>query len=117
MTNHLRSSLAAYSLSHRLQDCSAEVSLYEWLCPLYLSSLISLNAANSQTGGTLRSSSAPSALYDLVPPSAHVKTYGSRAFSNYAPTVWNNLPVSVRSSSSLPRFRTALKTHFFRLAF
>jgi hypothetical protein len=25
--------------------------------------------------------------------------------------------VSVRSSSSLPRFRTALKTHFFRLAF
>ena len=86
--------------------------------PSYLSSLISLRAANSQTGRTLRFSCDPSALYDLVPPSAHVETYGSRAFSNYAPTVWNHLPVSVRSSSSsLPRFRTALKIHFFRLAF
>jgi hypothetical protein len=45
-----------------------------------------------------------------------VKSYGNRAFSNYAPTVWNKLPVSVRSASSLPRFRTALKTHFFCIA-
>ena len=118
MTNHLRD-LHWLPIPYRI-DFKIAVLTFRCLngcAPSYLSSLISLRAANSQTGRTLRSSSAPSALYDLVPPSVHVKTYGSRAFSNYAPTVWNNLPVSVRSSSSLPRFRTALKTHFFRLAF
>ena len=38
-------------------------------------------------------------------------------FSNYAPTLWNNLPVFIRSSPSLPRFHSALKTHLFREAF
>ncbi len=85
--------------------------------PSYLSSLISRRVVDGRGGRVLGSSVAPSALYDLFLPSIHVKSYGNRAFSNYAPTVWNKLPVSVRSASSLPRFRTTLKTHFFCIAY
>ena len=53
----------------------------------------------------------------FAPPSVHIKSYGKRVFSNYAPTLWNNLPVFIRSSPSLQRFRSALKTHLFREAF
>ena len=43
--------------------------------------------------------------------------FGDRSFSVAAPTLWNNLPASLRSMSSISSFRSQLKTHLFRLAF
>ena len=42
---------------------------------------------------------------------------GSRAFHASAPKEWNRLPLSLRSSNSLPSFKKRLKTHYFSLAF
>ena len=38
---------------------------------------------------------------------------GRRSFSYAAPTVWNSLPYSLRSSTSLSSFCRGLKTHLF----
>ena len=42
---------------------------------------------------------------------------GSRVFHASAPKEWNRLPISLRSSNSLPSFKKRLKTHYFSLAF
>ena len=42
---------------------------------------------------------------------------GARAFHCCAPSLWNNLPLSVRSASSVATFKKFLKTHLFDLAF
>ena len=42
---------------------------------------------------------------------------GKRAFSVIGPRLWNSLPPSTRNSSSLPIFRSRLKTHLFKIAF
>ena len=39
--------------------------------------------------------------------------FGFRSFRAAAPTVWNSLPDSVRSSNTLISFRRHLKTHYF----
>ena len=42
---------------------------------------------------------------------------GARSFHSCAPSLWNNLPLSVRSASSVATFKKYLKTHLFDLAF
>ena len=42
---------------------------------------------------------------------------GARAFSSCSPSLWNNLPLSVRSATSVATFRRRLKTNLFDLAF
>ena len=42
---------------------------------------------------------------------------GERAFRSCAPSLWNNLPLSVRSATSVATFRRCLKTYLFNLAF
>ena len=42
---------------------------------------------------------------------------GARAFSSCAPSFWNNLPLSVRSATSVATFRRRFKTYLFDLAF
>ena len=49
------------------------------------------------------------------PAPRYSKTNG--AFSHSAPKVWNALPYNIRSESSLQKFKSLLKTHFFKLAF
>ena len=39
------------------------------------------------------------------------------AFSQAAPTVWNELPFNIRAADTLGRFRNILRTHYYRLAF
>ena len=41
----------------------------------------------------------------------------ARAFSSCSPSLWNNLPLSVRSATSVATFRRRLKTYLFDLAF
>ena len=40
---------------------------------------------------------------------------GKRAFSVIGPRLWNSLPPDTRNSSSLPIFRSRLKTHLFKI--
>ena len=42
---------------------------------------------------------------------------GARAFHSCAPSLWNNLPLSVHSASSVATFEKYLKTHLFNLVF
>ena len=53
----------------------------------------------------------------LVDPRSRTITYGEGAFSVWGPRIWNALPANIRSSNSLSQFKSALKTHFFRLAY
>ena len=40
--------------------------------------------------------------------------YGERTFAFAAPKLWNSIPEHIKSASSLPTFKTALKTYLFR---
>jgi hypothetical protein len=44
----------------------------------------------------------------------HKTVLGSRRFSVAAPRIWNNLPLTTRTSVNFTVFKTALKTHLFR---
>ena len=58
---------------------------------------------------TLRSSSQH--LLAVHPVNMH--TYGDRSIVASAPTLWNSLPLTIRNTSSLDDFKSALKTHLF----
>ena len=49
----------------------------------------------------------------LIQPLARL-SIGRRAFSVCAPRLWNALPLSLRSATSLPSFKRSLKTHYFQ---
>ena len=49
----------------------------------------------------------------FVTPRVNTKTFGERSFSYAGPSVWNNLPQTLRHSDSAPSFKAALKTHRF----
>jgi len=49
----------------------------------------------------------------LVAPRTVRATIGDRAFPAAAASAWNSLPETVRSSPSLPVFRSRLKTELF----
>ena len=53
----------------------------------------------------------------LKVPKRNTKTFGERSFSFLAPSVWNSLPSGLRNSSTLPLFKSRLKTHLFMTAF
>ena len=77
--------------------------------PIYLAEML-VPCSNSEHD--LRSS------YDnLLVPATDSVTYGDRAFSVLGPSLWNNLPKKIRCSSSVPSFKSALKTHLFKQSF
>nr|XP_061839065.1 uncharacterized protein LOC133621161 isoform X1 [Nerophis lumbriciformis]XP_061839075.1 uncharacterized protein LOC133621161 isoform X1 [Nerophis lumbriciformis] len=53
----------------------------------------------------------------LTVPDTRLKLRGDRAFAVAAPKLWNDLPLSVRQASSLPVFKSLLKTYFYSMAF
>jgi exonuclease III len=76
------------------------------LAPQYLTQLIrpyrprrSLRSANKD-------------LLDL--PKMSLKRYGCRSFQYAAPTLWNNLPESIRSNKEFLSFKSSLKTYLFK---
>ena len=75
--------------------------------PAYLSDLISIYTP----ARSLRSSSDT---LKLNPPSTHTRTFGERSFSFAAPSIWNSLPLSIRSSDTDSSFRSSLKTYLFK---
>ena len=76
--------------------------------PVYLRSLIAISLPSR----SLRSNRG----ITLSIPRIKTNT-GVRAFSSCAPSLWNNLPLSVRSATSVATFRRRLKTYLFDLAF
>ena len=76
--------------------------------PVYLHSML----AASIPSRSLRSNNDNS----LSVPRVKTNT-GARAFHSCAPSLWNNLPLSVRSAISVATFKKYLKTHLFYSAF
>ena len=81
------------------------------MAPSYLTELVT----RYRPARSLRATDSRS--LDLVVPLANTVRYGDRAFQNAAPCLWNSLPPSVKSSSSLSQFRSRLKTELFINAF
>ena len=78
------------------------------IAPSYLSSLVRPYVPSR----ALRSSSA----HRLCVP--HVSSvFGSRGFRSAGPAIWNSLPLSVTSCSTIHTFKKQLKTHLFSSAF
>ena len=46
-----------------------------------------------------------------------LETFGKRAFSKAAPTLWNPLPLSVKQTPSIGSFKARIKTYLFNEAF
>ena len=74
--------------------------------PVYLRSLIAISLPSR----SLRSNRG----ITLSIPRIKTNT-GARAFSSCVPSLWNNLPLSVRSATSVATFRRRLKTYLFDL--
>ena len=54
----------------------------------------------------------------LVVPTTRRASYGDRSFSKTAPTLWNELPVEMRATStSVSTFKQQLKSYLFKLAY
>ena len=77
------------------------------LLPSYLSDFLSPYTVCR----TLRSTSD---ITRLSVPRYRLEHYGKRAFSRYAPSVWNSLPAVLRETNTTNSFKTHLKTHLFR---
>ena len=52
----------------------------------------------------------------LIEPRTHL-VKGDRAFQKAGPSLWNNLPLAIRSLDSISVFKQSLKTHLFRLEY
>jgi len=86
-----------YKLASLCYQCRCEVA------PEYLKEMIS---KRERSRYNTRSSSDTSALQDM--PAHSQKTLGDRCFSHAAPTVWNSLPIEIRTSESQASFKTSL---------
>lgn len=53
----------------------------------------------------------------LSVPQSRLKCRGDRAFSVAGPRLWNSLPLEIRKASTLPIFKSHLKTYLFDLAY
>ena len=77
--------------------------------PTYLQEMIKWHVPRR----TLRSSSA----LLLEVRRCRCKTLGTRSFRHAGPTLWNDLPLKIRSAKDINCFKSLMKTHFFRLAY
>ena len=53
----------------------------------------------------------------LEVPRVHSERFGRRAFSVAGPSLWNSLPLVLRTQKDDERFRRDLKTHLYKQAF
>ena len=84
---------------------------------IHSSTPISLQPVNSGLSQPARLTRSSKTFNIAFPVKVPRNSYGKRAFVHAAPTLWNNLLVSIRSSNSLLDFRRQLKTYFFTLAY
>ena len=87
---------------------------FKALYSMTLSYIIDLIHTNTNTRYLLRSNEGVL----LKHPSEKMKkSFDDRSFSVAAPTLWNALPVSLRSIKCISTFKSNLKTYLFKLAF
>ena len=86
------------------------VSIIRNQSPPHTKDLLSLKPGTSYA---LRSS----AQFLLFVPKANCSSLGDRAFAHAAPVLWNSLPLTIRTRSSLAIFKKQLKASLFRKAF
>jgi hypothetical protein len=79
------------------------------LAPEYLSELLNLYLPSR----SLRSANN----LDLVIPVTRLKSYGDRSFSYAAPTLWNSLPLEIKSASTSATFKHLLKSHLYKVSY
>jgi hypothetical protein len=72
--------------------------------PVYLYNLLTHHIPSRSLRSTLQ--------HQLVCPLIKSEN-GRRSFQYAAPTIWNSLPLHIRSLHCLSTFRSALKTHLF----
>ena len=53
----------------------------------------------------------------LCVPKSKLVTYGDRAFSVIAPSLWNDLPIEIKDCDTVPIFKRKLKTYLFTQAY
>jgi hypothetical protein len=92
-----------------------KIMMYVFKCicgiaPNYLTSLLTLYHPGREG---LRSSSDTTRLVEHWIRNRTLKSAASKTFSLTAPSLWNNLPPAIRSASSLPVFKKALKSNLF----
>ena len=92
-----------------------KVLLYVFKCladsaPVYLTSSLELY---KPVPGGLRSATDTTRLKVPKINSRTFKSAADKAFCFNAPRLWNRLPISVRTSISIPAFKKGLKTHLF----
>ena len=105
-----RSSLLLYSISMVQQRIIFKTLLLTFKClhnmvPAYLKLI-----PRYKPRRTLRSSTLT--LLE-VPPLPRTVSYGARTFAAQAPSLWNELPESIRSINSINRFKKSVKTYLF----
>ncbi len=76
--------------------------------PVYISNMLSFREG--------RSSRSSNKLLLSIPRTKCVR-FGDRAFSVYAPTLWNTIPYNIRSCHDLDVFKTNIKTYLFQRYF
>ena len=86
--------------------CLCHQSLHNKDFPSYLSELIQ----PYHPPRALRSQDS----FLLSVPRFSLNSYGKRSFSVFGPTLWNSLPLSLRTRQSLPTFKKHLKPHLFQ---
>jgi hypothetical protein len=79
--------------------------------PMYISDLLQTRTIPR----ILRSTSSPAPQF--TEQRTKNSTFADRAFSCYAPRIWNRLPVHIKLSESLDIFKKLLKTHLFNAAY
>ena len=79
-------------------------------CPVYFTELLSVYSPARK----LRSSADTRILF-LPDTKKLTKSYGQRSFSLCAPKQWNSLPAHIRNIHTIKDFKSALKTHLFKL--
>jgi hypothetical protein len=98
-------------VKHRITYKVASITYHTCHCnqPVYLRDLL----INYQPARALQSSDS----HLLVVPNRIKTVTASRAFSVAAPTIWNNLPITVKTADSFNVFKNRPKRHLFDVAF
>jgi hypothetical protein len=91
--------------------CLMMFNIVNGTAPIYMTGMVT---RISDLPGRCHLRSAAEGLFD-VPRTRTV--FGSRAFSIAGPVAWNGLPVHVRVIRDVIPFKSALKTHFFQIAY
>ena len=105
--SHLLHSLHWLSIKKRI-DFKVLLIVYKCLnglAPTYLSDLI----IRYKPSRCLRSRDN----CQLVVPRTRLVQFGDRSFSKYGPTIWNRLPLVIRTAENVNIFKKKLKTYFF----